>query len=77
MGGGIFVLEMFAIFLTLQCLQVALAVRLDHEDPKLIPYGIFLVIGFKQILDVLLINAIFEYLLKREAVWTSSERIGI
>jgi len=76
-GGGIFVLEMFAIFLTLQCLQVALAVRLDNEDPRLIPYGIFLVIGFKQILDILLINAIFEYLLKREAVWTSSERIGI
>ncbi|MHB9159985.1 MAG: glycosyltransferase family 2 protein [Nitrosotalea sp.] len=77
LGGEIFVLEMFAIFLTLQCLQVALAVRLDNEDPRLIPFGIFLVIGFKQILDVLLIIAIFEHLLKRDAVWTSSERIGI
>ncbi|MDC8451750.1 MAG: glycosyltransferase [Candidatus Nitrosotalea sp.] len=76
-GDGLFVLEMFAIFSALQCLQVALAVRLDNEDPKLIPYGVFLVVGFKQILDILLVSAIFGYLRKKEQTWTSADRIGI
>ena len=76
-GGGLFVLEMFAIFLALQCLQVSLAVRLDNEDPRLIPYGIFLVTGFKQILDLFLICAVFEHLFKKDITWTSADRIGI
>ena len=76
-GDTLFVLGMFGIFSALQCLQVALAVRLDNEDPRLIPYGVFLVIGFKQILDILLISAIFEYLRKKEQTWTSADRIGI
>lgn len=76
-GGGLFVLEMFTIFLALQCLQASLAVRLDNEDPRLIPYGIFLVIGFKQILDLFLIGAVFEHLLKKDITWTSADRVGI
>lgn len=76
-GGGLFVLAMFGIFSALQCMQVALAVRLDNEDPKLVVYGIFLVLGFKQILDILLIGAIFEHLTKRDSVWTSADRVGI
>jgi len=76
-GGGLFVLAMFSIFSALQCMQVALAVRLDNEDPKLVAYGIFLVLGFKQILDILLICAMFEHLTKKDAVWTSADRVGI
>jgi len=76
-GGGLFVLEMFTIFLALQCLQVSLAVRLDNEDPRLIPYGIFLVIGFKQIMDLFLIGAVIEHLFKKDITWTSADRIGI
>lgn len=76
-GGGLFVLAMFGIFSALQCMQVALAVRLDNEDPRLVAYGIFLVLGFKQILDILLIGAIFEHLTKRDSVWTSADRVGI
>lgn len=76
-GNGIFVLEMFAIFSILQCLQVALAVRMDNEDPKMIVYGIFLVVGYKQLLDFLLIKAVFERLLKKKMTWTSAQRVGI
>lgn len=76
-GDSLFVLELFAIFSLLQCLQAALAVRLDNEDPKLIPYAIFLVVGFKQILDVLLIMATLRWIFKKKARWTSAERIGI
>ncbi|HJT09511.1 MAG TPA: glycosyltransferase family 2 protein, partial [Candidatus Nitrosotalea sp.] len=76
-GNTVFVLEMFAVFAVLQCLQVALAIRMDNEDPKLILYGIFLVVGYKQILDFLLIRAVFERLFRKEMSWTSAERVGI
>ncbi|MDE1867957.1 MAG: glycosyltransferase [Thaumarchaeota archaeon] len=76
-GGGIFVLEVFAIFSVLQILQAALAVRMDNEDPKLILYGVFLVLGFKQILDFLLIRAVFEQLFRKKMTWTSVDRVGI
>lgn len=76
-GDSLFVLELFAIFSLLQCLQAALAVRLDNEDPKLIPYAIFLVVGFKQILDVLLIIATLRWVFKKKVRWTSAERIGV
>lgn len=77
LGNGIFVLEMFGIFIVLQCLQAALAVRMDKEDPKLIFYGIFLVAGFKHILDFFLIRAVFEWLFKKEMSWTSVDRVGV
>jgi len=76
-GNTIFVLEMFAVFSVLQCLQVALAIRMDNEDPKLVLYGIFLVVGYKQILDFLLIRAVFEQLFRKEMSWTSAERVGV
>ncbi|OLB89455.1 MAG: hypothetical protein AUH25_06825 [Thaumarchaeota archaeon 13_1_40CM_38_12] len=77
LGGGVFVLEMFAIFTVLQCLQAALAVRMDNEDPRLIPFGVFLVVGYKHILDFLLIRAVFERIFRKQMTWTSSERIGV
>jgi poly-beta-1,6 N-acetyl-D-glucosamine synthase len=77
LGNGIFVLEMFAVFSSLQVLQAALAVRMDNEDPKLIFYGVFLVVGYKQILDFLLIRAVFEQLFRRKVTWTSADRVGI
>ncbi|MGI0046824.1 MAG: glycosyltransferase family 2 protein [Nitrosotalea sp.] len=76
LGNGIFVLEIFGIFTVLQYMQVALAVRMDDEDPKLIFYGIFLVVGYKHILDFLLIRAVFEKLFRKKMVWTSAERVG-
>ncbi len=77
LGNGIFVLEVFAIFSILQVLQAALAVRMDNEDPKLIFYSVFLVVGYKQILDFLLIRAVFEHLFRRKMTWTSADRVGI
>jgi hypothetical protein len=50
---------------------------MDREDPRLIPFGIFLVMGYKQILDFLLIKAVLELLFKKELKWTSPERIGV
>ncbi|MBM2852785.1 MAG: family 2 glycosyl transferase [Candidatus Nitrosotenuis sp.] len=67
---------MMLIFITLQHLQSALAIRIEKEDPKLIAYSTFFVIGYKQIIDVLLMKAAIETLLKRKTVWTSAKRIG-
>ena len=74
---GFFVAEIFAIFCLLQCLQATLAVRLDNEEPKLIFYAVFLVVGFKQILDILQIKAVFERLSNKKAIWTRADRVGI
>ena len=75
-GEGLFVLTIFTLFIILQHLQTALAVRLDGEDPKVIAYSFFAVVGYKQIVDFLLIKATFEEFLKRKAVWAGVKRIG-
>jgi len=67
---------MMAHFILLTYLVSALAVRIDKSDPKLIAYAIFFVIGYKQIVDFLLIKALFEMLLHKKAVWTSAKRVG-
>ena len=75
-GDYLFVLGSFAFFAGLQYLLVALAVRIDGDDPKLIFFSVFFILGFKQILDFLLIMQLIEHILGRKARWTSSERIG-
>jgi hypothetical protein len=54
----------------------ALAIRIDNEDPKLLFYSGFLLFGFKQIVDFLLLKALIEQLMGKKAVWTSARRIG-
>ena len=58
-------------------LMSALAIRIDDEDPKLLWYAGFLVFGFKQLIDFLLLKAIIDQITKKEAMWTSAKRIGI
>ena len=76
-GGAMFVVQMMIIFIILQHLQAALAVRIEGEDPKLILYSTFFVIGYKQIIDVLLMKSAIETLLGRKAVWTTVKRQGL
>jgi hypothetical protein len=40
-------------------------------------HAIFLVYGFKQIIDFLLLKAIIEQLRNKKATWTSAKRIGV
>ena len=76
-GDWIFVVEMFGLFITLQTLMSALAVRIDREDPRLILFSPFLVLGYKQIVDVLLIKGTLETLFRAKTSWTSAKRIGV
>jgi poly-beta-1,6 N-acetyl-D-glucosamine synthase len=75
-GDGIFVAEMFGLFILLQTLMSALAVRIDKDDPRLILFSPFLVIGYKQIVDILLIKGTLETIFKAKTNWTSAKRIG-
>ncbi|MBS3925397.1 MAG: glycosyltransferase [Nitrosarchaeum sp.] len=77
MGDGLYVLQVSLIFVVVHYLMSALAIRIDGEDPKLLWHAGFLVFGFKQIIDFLLLKAILEQLRKKKATWTSAKRIGV
>ncbi len=72
-----FVGEMFLLFMLLQTFMSALAVRIDREDPKLILFSPFLVLGYKQLVDVLLIKGTIETIFRAKTSWTSARRIGV
>ena len=75
-GDGWRVLEIAGFFTVVHYLMTALAIRIDNEDPKLLIYAGFLVFGFKQIIDFLLLKAIIEQLMGKEAKWTSARRVS-
>lgn len=77
LGDGWYVLQVSLIFTVVHYLMCALAIRIDDEDPKLLWHAGFLVFGFKQIVDAMLLKAIIEQLLKKRATWTSAKRIGV
>lgn len=77
LGDGWFILEVTVIFLVVHYLMTVLAIRIDGEDQKLAIYAGFLVFGFKQIVDYLLLKAIISQLMKKEATWTSAKRTGV
>ncbi|MDH3677741.1 MAG: glycosyltransferase [Nitrosopumilus sp.] len=76
-GDALWVLEAAGIFTVVHILMSALAIRIDGEDPKLLLYSGFLLFGFKQIIDFLLLKAMFEHLTGKKAIWTSAKRIGV
>jgi poly-beta-1,6 N-acetyl-D-glucosamine synthase len=77
LGDGLFVAQFVGIFTVVHILTTALAIRIDGEDPKLLWHAMFLVFGYKQIVDALTIRAIFEQLKKKKAVWTSANRVDL
>ena len=77
MGDWWFVLQVSLIFTTVHYLMTALALRIDGEDQRLLGYAGFLVFGFKQIVDALLLKAMIEQLTNKKATWTSAKRIGV
>ncbi len=76
-GDAWWVLEVAGVFMVVHFLMSALAIRIDDEDPKLLLYSGFLLFGFKQIIDILLLRALVEDLFRRKATWTSAKRIGM
>jgi len=77
MGDGYWVLQIAMVFFFLHMMLSWLALRIDDADMKLMWYAPFLVFGFKQITDFILIKAIFEEIRGKKATWTSANRVGI
>jgi len=77
MGDWWYVFEVSLIFTIVHYLMTALALRIDGEDQRLLSYAGFLVFGYKQIVDFLLLKAIIEQLRNKKATWTSAKRIGV
>ena len=75
-GDILFVLTSFSFFIVLQYLLTALGVRIDGDDPRLILFAIFFNLGYKQLLDFILLRQVVEQLFKKEARWTSAKRVG-
>ena len=74
-GNYYYVAFTLGMFIVLQYLLSAMAVRMDKDDKKMILYSVFLVIGYKQLIDILQLKAIFEEFIGLKAKWTSAQRV--
>lgn len=74
-GQYVFVGFMVGMFVLLQYLLGLMAVRIDGDEKKLVLFSVFLVVGYKQLLDVLQLKAAIEELFRRKAIWTSAKRV--
>ena len=70
-----FVLFTLGIYITLQYLLSAMAIRMDNDDKRMILYSVFLVIGYKQLMDIMQLKAVIEEILGQKAKWTSAKRV--
>ena len=75
MGDYFFVAYTLGMYITLQYLLSAMAVRMDGDDKKMILYSVFLVVGYKQIIDWMQIKAVIEEIFGKKAIWTSAQRV--
>jgi len=74
-GNYSYVAFTLGMFIALQYLLSAMAVRMDRDDKRMILYSVFLVLGYKQITDVLQLKAILEEVFGLKAKWTSAQRV--
>lgn len=75
MGDYLFVAYTLGLYITLQYLLSAMAIRMDGDDKKMILYSIFLVVGYKQIIDWMQLQAVIEEIFGKKAIWTSAQRV--
>jgi len=67
LGDVLWVLSAVSVFMVVNILMTALAIRIDNEDQKLLLYSPLLLFGFKQIIDLLLIRAIIEHVIGKKS----------
>ncbi len=75
LGNYYFVVFTVSMFITLQYLLSAMAIRMDGDDKRMILYSVFLVLGYKQIIDFMQLKATLEELVGLKAKWTSAKRV--
>jgi cellulose synthase/poly-beta-1,6-N-acetylglucosamine synthase-like glycosyltransferase len=76
-GDGLILIPAFLFFFALQLLLALLAIQLDNEDKKLAIYSPFLIVGYKQLCDLIMLRAFIDVLTRSKKLkWTSAQRIG-
>ena len=75
LGNYYFVAFMVGMYISLQYLLSAMAVRMDGDDKRIMLFSIFLVIGYKQLTDFLQLKAVIEEVFGRKANWTRANRV--
>ena len=78
-NGGLYtLLTMLTLFFLIQFFVVVMALSLDNSSFSLAVYSPLLVIGYRQVLDVITIIALFHFLFsgKRRMEWKRVERVG-
>jgi cellulose synthase/poly-beta-1,6-N-acetylglucosamine synthase-like glycosyltransferase len=76
-GAGMILVPTFLFFCFLQFLLCILAIELDGEDRKLAFYAPFLLLGYKQICDFILLKSFYDFVFRRKKLkWTSAKRFG-
>jgi cellulose synthase/poly-beta-1,6-N-acetylglucosamine synthase-like glycosyltransferase len=74
-GNYSFVAFVLLMFIIMQFLLSAMAIRMDRDDKKMLVFSIFMVLGYKQLIDFLIVKAIIEEAFGKKAVWTSAQRV--
>ncbi len=75
LGNYSFVAFVLLMFIIMQYLLSAMAIRMDRDDKKMLFFSIFMVLGYKQIVDFLSVKAIVEEAFGKKAIWTSAQRL--
>ncbi|MEM4274217.1 MAG: glycosyltransferase family 2 protein, partial [Candidatus Caldarchaeum sp.] len=77
-GGLGYVLRLFAVFSVLQLCLSLIALDIQDEDVRLGIYAPFAVVGYKHLLDIIALKAVFDILvLRRKPKWTRAEKKGL
>lgn len=77
-GGLGYVLRLFAVFSVLQLCLSLIALDIQDEDVRLGVYAPFAVVGYKHLLDIIALKAVFDILvLRRKPKWTRAEKKGL
>ncbi|CDI05458.1 glycosyltransferase family 2 protein [Candidatus Nitrosotenuis uzonensis] len=75
LGNYLYIAYTLGLYIILQHLLSAMAVRMDKDDKRLILYSTLMVIGYKQLTDILQLKAVIEEVFKLKAKWTSAKRV--
>jgi cellulose synthase/poly-beta-1,6-N-acetylglucosamine synthase-like glycosyltransferase len=76
-GTGMILLPTFLFFCFLQFLLCIMAIELDGEDRRLSLYAPFLLLGYKQLCDYIMLKSFFDVIfLRKRLKWTSAKRVG-
>jgi cellulose synthase/poly-beta-1,6-N-acetylglucosamine synthase-like glycosyltransferase len=69
-GQWFFILITFLIFTALEAVLSSIAVIMDEEDWKLLLFSPFLVVGYKNLIDFMIIKSVFDVLSRKKLEWT-------